>query len=297
MPASVMSCLGRGSLSAMPNFLESLRPSSTVCNAVADPWQDDRRVWRAAVHGLATGRCMPTGFAPLDAELPGGGWPTRMLCEVLMEVPGAGEWRLLAPALRAGTKPHPDGARWGLRGRRGKGSLSKAVLLINPPRTPHLAGLLAEGLEGVNWVWIAPEGPKHVLWATEQAIRSQAAAAVLAWLPEARPEHLRRLQVAALNSTGPVFAMRPLAASAQPSAAPLRVQVRCDSPWQLQVNVLKRRGPPQAEWLTLSAVPRSLSPFMTPRMQRVGEPQPAGASISVSVDDAALARPAQPAHG
>ncbi|HEY6135183.1 MAG TPA: recombinase RecA, partial [Rubrivivax sp.] len=58
-------------------------------------------LWRA--HQLVRPRdaALATGFAELDAELPGGGWPRRVLTELLLPHPGVGEMRLLAPALAA----------------------------------------------------------------------------------------------------------------------------------------------------------------------------------------------------
>ena len=44
---------------------------------------------------------MASGFAALDAELPDGGWPRRVLSELLLPHPGVGEIRLLAPPLVA----------------------------------------------------------------------------------------------------------------------------------------------------------------------------------------------------
>jgi hypothetical protein len=56
-------------------------------------------VWRASELGRAHARCHASGFALLDAELPGGGWPTRCLTELLLPQAGCVEWRLLAPGV------------------------------------------------------------------------------------------------------------------------------------------------------------------------------------------------------
>ncbi|MDP3082599.1 MAG: hypothetical protein Q8N44_02745, partial [Rubrivivax sp.] len=56
-------------------------------------------LWRAHQVGRQPTATRPTGFAALDAELPGGGWPAGMLSELLLPHPGVGEIRLLAPAL------------------------------------------------------------------------------------------------------------------------------------------------------------------------------------------------------
>jgi protein ImuA len=58
-------------------------------------------LWRASQVGQTRAGTLPTGFVELDAELPGGGWPHRVLTELLLPHPGVGEMRLLAPALAA----------------------------------------------------------------------------------------------------------------------------------------------------------------------------------------------------
>jgi protein ImuA len=90
----------------------------------------------------------------------------------------------------------------------------------------------------------------------------------VAWLPQARPEQVRRLQVCALASEGLVFLCRPAAARHESSAAPLRVLARPQPDWALELQVLKRRGPALDEPLVLQAVPGSLQAVLTPRTTR-----------------------------
>jgi protein ImuA len=208
-------------------------------------------VWRGDSLDTGIRAGQPSGFAALDALLPGGGWPLGGLTEILQAQPGALEWRLLGPSLRqAGDAP---------------------LLLVHPPAMPHLPGLRGEGLGPL--VWIDAATPQQQLWATEQALQSSGAAAVLAWLPQARPEQLRRLQVHALGAGMPAFIFRPLAARAQSSAAPLRLLLRAASAWQLEVQLFKRRGPAHAGWLQLAAVPAALDPLLTPRLREIA-PRP-----------------------
>ena len=61
------------------------------------------------------------------------------------------------------------------------------------------------------------------VWACEQALRCAGVSAVLAWLPQVRPEQLRRLQMAAQNFQQQLFVMRPLAAQQEASPAVLRL--------------------------------------------------------------------------
>ncbi len=98
------------------------------------------------------------------------------------------------------------------------------------------------------------------MWAAEQVLRSATAGALLAWLPEARPEQLRRLHLAAraalpsaAQHTGPLlFAMRVDAARQQASPAPLRLLLR-SAVGGVSVRVFKRRGPPMDRPITLAA--------------------------------------------
>jgi hypothetical protein len=91
------------------------------------------------------------------------------------------------------------------------------------------------------------------LWLSEQALRCAAVDAVLAWLPQVRPEQLRRLQWAAAEHHKLLFVLRPEAAQAQASPAVLRLLLSLANSAALSVQILKRRGPPLAEPLHLAA--------------------------------------------
>ena len=67
-----------------------------------DPEALHPALWRAHRLGRAGAAAVwRSGFAALDAELPGGGWPCQALTELLLPRPGIGEVRLLAPVLAA----------------------------------------------------------------------------------------------------------------------------------------------------------------------------------------------------
>jgi protein ImuA len=245
------------------------------------------QVWRASSLGASHSTCVGSGFAALDAELPGGGWPTQGLSEILCDSVATLEWRLLAPALRlllAGDTRDAGGARQqaplnGARkaGRRPARAMAprqeRPLLLINPPLTPHLPGLQRAGLPPQRLIWIAPETPAQQLWTLEQAIKANASAAILAWLPRAAPEQIRRLQSCAQVMDAPIFLFRPLALQAQSSAAPLRLCVSTGPGWTLQVQILKRRGPVHEGVLSLPALPPDLAQVLTPRMLSLALPR------------------------
>ncbi|MFG6463652.1 translesion DNA synthesis-associated protein ImuA [Roseateles sp. DXS20W] len=228
------------------------------------------RLWRGSSLGASAAPTLPSGFAALDAELPGGGWPLQAITELLTPQSGVLEWRLLAPALQRWWAAQALPAAAPGRRARAAAPALRSLLLINPPHTPHLPGLRALGLPQAALIWVTATAPAQQLWAAEQAIKSRVA--VLAWLPEARPEQIRRLQVSALSSDAPAFLVRPERAGQQSSAAPLRLVVQPGDGWALNVHLLKRRGPAHEGWLELPAVPGAVEPLLTAAKRK---PQPA----------------------
>ncbi len=218
-------------------------------------------VWRGDQLGRAALPTRSSGFDVLDAALPGGGWPCQGLTELLCPQPGTLEWRLLAPLLR--TLCSAGGAA--------RLAAASPVLLVGPPHRPHPPGLRADGISERGLVWLQADTTAERLWTTEQLLKARAPGVLVAWLPQARPEQLRRLQVLAGAAQGPVFVCRPQAAAREASAAPLRLLVRVgaagadDGPWSLQVDVLKRPGPPLARTLSLPSVPGGLAALLPPR--------------------------------
>ncbi len=210
-------------------------------------------LWRASQLGRGREAVQASGYAALDAELPGGGWPQRAITELLLAGPGRGEIRLLAPAL----------ARVGAAGR--------GVLLIGPPAEPCAQALEELGLDLARCVVIRGA---DLLWPLEQALRSGQVGALVAWAPASlKGEALRRLQLAAQSHDGPAFIVREPAVAAHPSPAPLRLLLSQAGPDALAVRLLKRRGPVHDAALQL-ALPPVLSETArqrasTPRRARV----------------------------
>ncbi|MGM9428029.1 translesion DNA synthesis-associated protein ImuA [Hydrogenophaga sp. MI9] len=207
-------------------------------------------IWRGDQLGRPVMATLPSGFEALDAALPGGGWPCQGLTEILSTQGGTLEWRLLGPAL----------ARVCAAGR--------SVVLVGPPQPPHLPGLRFEGVTEQQLVWVQAETPAERLWATEQLLKGRSCGALIAWLPKARPEQLRRLQVLAGAGDAPVFLCRPAEEASSASAAPLRLLVRVEADWCLAVEVFKRKGPPLEAPLHLQAMPAALHAILTPRLRQ-----------------------------
>lgn len=210
----------------------------------------EQAVWRGSDMGRQTGSALSSGFAELDRELPGGGWPRQSLTEVLSPQPSVLEWRLIGPALRSVV------------------AAGGTVVVVGPPKQPHLPGLHHSGIDEKHLVWVQADSPAERLWCTEQLVKANASGALISWLPQARPEQIRRLQVCAHACEGPVFLFRPAAARYTASAAPLRVMATFAPDWELQVQVFKRRGPVHEGVVRLESVPAGLSSVLTPRLRK-----------------------------
>jgi protein ImuA len=170
------------------------------------------------------------------------------LTEVLSPQPSVLEWRLIGLAVGRLVR---DGGQ---------------VVVVGPPKHPHLPGLRHAGIDEKHLVWVQAEAPAERLWCTEQLVKANACAALVAWLPQARPEQIRRLQVCAQACEGPVFLFRPAAAQHESSAAPLRVMATFGVDWELQVHVFKRRGPAHDGLVRVASIPGGLSAVLTPRL-------------------------------
>jgi len=211
-----------------------------------------RQVWRAESLARAEGAVESSGFATLDAELPGGGWPVGAMTEVLHSGPETFAWPLLLPALG-----------------RAVAALERPVALIGAPYQPFSPALAAQGVPPEALLWVRCDAPQARLWACEQALRCADVAAVLAWLPQARVGELRRLQLAAAQFDRLLWVFRPAAQAGHASPARLRLLVEVgDTPDQLSVHLLKRRGPPLAAPVSVAAHPPRLAAVLAAARHR-----------------------------
>ncbi|MBM3357963.1 MAG: translesion DNA synthesis-associated protein ImuA [Betaproteobacteria bacterium] len=171
---------------------------------------------RVAVPGV------PTGFAELDAVLPGGGWPAGALTEIYAERPGMGELRLTMPAAAHLTRAE----RW--------------VALVTPPHVPYAPALAAQGVKLARLLLVQAKTTDEGLWACEQALRTRGCGAVLAWLGHVHERGLKRLQLAA-ESGGAAALLFRSARVIPPSPAALRLHLG-RSGNRTAVRILKRRS-------------------------------------------------------
>jgi len=200
-------------------------------------------IWRADALAQPAGTVLATGHSTLDAQLPGGGWPVGALVEILQAHSAQNEWRLLLPALaRSGTGP---------------------VVLVGAPHMPFGPGLSAQGLVPERLLWVRASAPAARMWACEQGLRCAQVEAVLAWLPQTRADQLRRLQMAASEHGKLLFVMRPAHAQTESSPAVLRLLASLQPGNDgVQLEILKRKGPPLAQLLQLPARPARLAALL-----------------------------------
>jgi len=180
-------------------------------------------VWRGDQLSRVASASVPTGFAALDAELPGGGWPTAALTEILPQHAGIGELRILGAALAA------------------LSAQQRTLAWIAPPHLPYAPALAASGIDLARLIIVTTRSPRETLWAIEQALRSKACGAVLAWPGAVKYAELRRLQLAAEDNPVLAVLFRPQKAATETSCATLRLALDT-SHGQLAVRILKRRG-------------------------------------------------------
>ncbi len=258
----------------MPAPRSSLRVAFDFSSAVPG-------VWHADALGAGQQQVLPTGFAQLDAQLPGGGWPVGALSEVLQPLAGLHEWQLVLPALVQATARRVG-----------------AVVVVAPPCEPFGQALQAQGLLPERLCVVRADSAKAALWAAEQALRCGDVLAVLAWLPQAQPAALRRLQLAAAQQRQLLWVFRPDSAAPQASPALLRLLVQglamsgeTAAPPGMQVQILKRRGPPLVQGLGLPGCHPRLAQVLLAQAERRRAAQGVASALVASRNGAAAQVP------
>jgi protein ImuA len=185
-------------------------------------------LWRGDAMGSYRASGRPTGYAQLDKELPGGGWPPSALTELLWAQQGSGEIRLLVPVLRT------------------LAAAGETIALLGMPHRLCAPALAQAGIDVRQLLLVQSEKTADRLWAAEQILKSASCGALLCWLPQVKPDHLRRLQLAAGNCEGIVFMFRHASVQAESSPAPLRLLCQARPGGQVAIDIIKRRGPAAA---------------------------------------------------
>ncbi len=192
----------------------------------------DARVWKlkdaSASQRLSPSRPVwSTGRSALDARLPGGGWPTASLVEVLIDATGLGEMQLFLPAFVECQRRADGDVPW--------------LAWIAPPHEPYAPALAQQGIELDRLLVIRPATAMEALWAAEQALSSGVCAAVLLWLKGTDDRWLRRLKLAAEAGGALGVLFRPERHRFESSPASLRLLMTRGEP-EPRLELLKVQG-------------------------------------------------------
>jgi protein ImuA len=182
-------------------------------------------IWRGDQLVQIAADAVPTGFTELDELLPGGGWPRGAMTEILIEREGIGELHLLMPAL-VNLSRESGWLAW-----------------VAPPHVPYAPALTAAGLNLKRLLVAQTQSADDAWWTAEQALRSGACDAVLAWLRTPDERRMRRLQLAAESGRAWGVLFRPARAAQERSPAALRLRLE-PAANGLVLHILKRRGGP-----------------------------------------------------
>jgi hypothetical protein len=179
----------------------------------------------------------PSGWTQLDAILPGGGWQSGTIVELLPAATGIGEVRLVIPALARLTRQE------------------RHVALIAPPYVPFAPALEQNGVRLDRLLIVHASAADDILWACEQVLRCKSFAAVLAWPLTIRDRETRRLQLAAEAGRSTGFVYRPISAARESSPAALRMKLEKAPGGDLQIDIFKCRGARRGVQITVGAPP------------------------------------------
>ncbi|MDN3648777.1 translesion DNA synthesis-associated protein ImuA [Reinekea marina] len=162
-----------------------------------------------------------TGYAELNNELPGQGWPVSAVTEVLYPKQGMGELRLLLPALAQ--LSHAD-TRW--------------QLWLNAPYLPCGPALQHWQLNTQRLLLANASRAADLCHCVEKSLQSGGCQAAVVWVEKLDKALMRRIQLAAEQSATPVFLLRPEKCLSQPSVAALRIKLNSAS----SIDIVKRRA-------------------------------------------------------
>jgi hypothetical protein len=135
------------------------------------------------------------------------------------------------------------------------------------------------GTDLARTIFVKPATPRENLWAIEQSLRARHLGAVIGWLPpggggDSDFRALRRLHLLAQRHQALAFVLRSTRHAQAPSPAVLRLHLASDGA-QLAITLLKRRGRPLLEPITLALRPAHWNNAQVPAEDVVLNVQPA----------------------
>ena len=194
--------------------------------------QQQPLLWQGLDH-YSHQNAIPTGFYGLDKLLPSNGWHLGAILEILTSQCGAGELRLLMPAMAALTQQ-------GLY-----------VAWIAPPYIPYAPSLLQHGIDIRYVIVIDTANTTHDQhWSMEKLLACEKCGMVLMWPKSCSIKEVRRLQLAAEKGSSIGVLYPRLHHPYSPAA--VRISVQAVSTNQLHLSILKARGILKRTSITLS---------------------------------------------
>jgi hypothetical protein len=166
----------------------------------------------------------PSGCKPLDAILPGGGWQSGTLVELIPDQTGIGELSLLMPSLARVTQGE------------------RHIAFISPPFIPFAPALSQHGIRLERLLIINAQSTKDMLWCMEQTLRCKSFGAVIAWPTALVDREIRRLQLSAEVGGSIGFVYRSMQSARETSPAAVRLCLQRKDQQPLEIHVLKCRG-------------------------------------------------------
>ena len=226
--------------------------SDTACNSRGAPWtrvnqllHSNPNLWRGCdmagqgFHGIGT------GYHELDDILPGRGWPSSGLVEVIARHSGMGELQLLIPLMQSVIKQ----GKW--------------ILCVAPPYLLNAPALTQAGIDIDQILIVKQDTPcKDALWSMEKAMQTETCGLVLAWQNWLPGKVLRRLQLAA--EVGDTLAVLFKHNDSKYSPSSLRLQIKGSVTdnrdfSRAEVTVIKARGNFRPLSAQFSLYPKTLS--------------------------------------
>lgn len=160
--------------------LPARRQETSGAPAIDQLLQGNPTLWRGCDLAGQGDYGQATGFAELDAMLPGQGWPRNGLMEFITPCWGTGELQLLVPLMRTVVAR----GQW--------------MLWISPPYHLYAPALAQAGIDTRQMLVVDLDTScRDALWTMEKALQNRHCGLVLAWQNWLPGPVLRRLQLAA----------------------------------------------------------------------------------------------------
>lgn len=158
---------------------------------------------------LTVSSVFSTGCSDMDALLPQGGYEPGSVIEYLRRTPACGASQLALAAAAAAME-----------------SSGGFLIIVDPDKQFYPPALTGHGIDLAKVIFVRPDSVADTIWAIDQALRTDAVAAVVAEVNCLDDRSARRLQLAAQRGGGLGLLLRRAAARGAPSWAEVQWVVK-----------------------------------------------------------------------